>query len=132
MAAIKGKDTKPEWIVRRLLYGMGYRYRLHVKGIPGKPDVVFVGRKAAIFVHGCFWHGHDCRRGGRVPKDNHIYWVAKLSRNVERDDVNRSSLKAAGWHVLVVWECETKDREVLGQRLKDFLGPTKFMRKKDL
>lgn len=122
MAAIKGKDTKPEMIVRRLLHGMGYRYRLHAKGIAGKPDITFLGRKAAIFVHGCFWHGHDCRRGGRVPRDNQAYWGKKLARNAERDSANRASLEASGWRVLVVWECETKDAETLAQRLKDFLG----------
>lgn len=121
MQAVKSKDTKPELIVRRLLHSLGYRYRLHVKDLPGKPDLVFPARRKIIFVHGCFWHGHDCRRGARVPKTNTDYWVSKVSRNRKRDQVEITQLNDLGWEVLIIWECEVKDIEKLGQRLKSFL-----------
>lgn len=122
MSQVKSKDTSPEMFVRRLLYSMGYRYRLHGKALPGKPDLVFAGRKKVIFVHGCFWHGHDCKRGARVPSTRQDYWLAKVGRNKERDFRNVSSLEQAGWDVLTVWECELKDRDVLADRLTQFLG----------
>ena len=122
MRAVKGKDTKPEMIVRRLAHGMGYRFRLHRKDLPGKPDLVFPGRRKVIFVHGCFWHGHDCARGSRQPKQNADYWRNKIGRNVQRDAANLKTLEAQGWQALVIWECEMKDREALADRLKAFLG----------
>ncbi len=127
MSRVKSKDTAPEMIVRRLLHSMGYRYRLHGKALPGKPDLVFAGRKKAIFIHGCFWHGHDCKRGARIPSTRQDYWLAKVGRNRERDARNVASLEQAGWSVLTVWECELKDRVALAARLSEFLGgPASF------
>jgi DNA mismatch endonuclease, patch repair protein len=121
MRAVKGKDTAPEHAVRRALTAMGRRYRLHAADLPGKPDIVFRGAKRAIFVHGCFWHGHDCRRGARAPKANAVYWNAKIARNRARDVATQTALAAAGWESLVVWECEIRDAAGLTQRLGDFL-----------
>jgi DNA mismatch endonuclease (patch repair protein) len=118
MRGVKGKDTAPEMTVRRRLTRMGVRYRLHRADLPGKPDIVMAGRKLAIFVHGCFWHGHACARGARVPKANRDYWVAKVRRNVSRDETHRASLQAAGWRVLVLWECGLKDDGALEARLR--------------
>lgn len=123
MKAIKGRDTSPEMTVRRLVHGMGYRYRLHRKDLPGKPDMVFPRRKAVVFVHGCFWHAHDCRRGGRIPKSNVDYWAKKISRNVARDADAVARLEADGWRVMAVWECEVKDTSILRERLRSFLDP---------
>lgn len=123
MRRIKSKDTGPEMLVRRMLHAMGYRYRLHVKGLPGTPDVVFRSRRKAIFVQGCYWHGHDdplCKRG-RPPKSNLTYWSEKLRRNQERDASNLASLSAMGWKTLVVWECSLQDREALRSILTDFM-----------
>ncbi len=124
MRAVKSKDTAPEMIVRRLTHGLGYRYRLHQKNLPGKPDLVFPARHKVVFVHGCFWHGHDCKRGARAPKANADYWVPKIARNITRDSAHITTLRDAGWGVLVVWECETKvgDREQLATRLRSFLA----------
>lgn len=108
MRRVKGQDTTPELIVRKALTRLGVRYRLHRKDLPGRPDIVMPGRRLVIFVHGCFWHGHDCARGARVPKQNRDYWVAKVDRNRARDAANQSALAAAGWRVETVWECETK------------------------
>ena len=117
MAGIKGKNTKPELVIRSGLHALGYRYRIHVKDLPGKPDLVFPKYKAVLFVHGCFWHGHDCPRGSRVPKANRDYWLAKVARNTARDQRNRTDLEAAGWQVETVWECQMKDRAALKARL---------------
>jgi DNA mismatch endonuclease (patch repair protein) len=124
MRRVKGKDTAPEMIVRRALTRLGARYRLHRKDLPGSPDVVLPGRRLAFFVHGCFWHGHDCARGARVPKANRDYWTAKVARNRARDEKNRAALEAAGWRVEVVWECELKDGVALEGRLTRLLAPT--------
>jgi len=121
MRTVKSVDTGPEMIVRRMLHKLGYRYRLHRKDLPGKPDLVFPSRKAVIFVHGCFWHGHDCKRGARTPKTNTQYWTDKIRRNVERDAQAIIDLKAAGWRVLVIWECELKDIDRLRSRSVAFL-----------
>ena len=121
MSRIRGKDTKPEMIVRRLAHGLGYRFRLHRKDLPGRPDLVFPRLRKVVFVHGCFWHRHDCPRG-TIPKTNNEFWTAKLARNMERDAATLAALKSAGWSALVVWECETKDEAVLGDRLNTFLG----------
>jgi DNA mismatch endonuclease (patch repair protein) len=121
MRAVKSKDTKPEWTVRRLLHAVGYRYRLHGKALPGKPDLVFAGRRKVIFVHGCFWHGHDCARGARQPKTNAGYWSAKIARNRDRDRAHLAALRAQGWQVRFVWECEIKKPGLLA-KLKRFLS----------
>ncbi len=123
MAAIRSKDMKPEMVVRRLAHGMGYRYRLHRKDLPGKPDLVFGPRKKVVFVHGCFWHQHpdpNCR-DARPPKSNQNYWSPKLERNQQRDAEHTAKLKAAGWKVLTVWECETKHPDKIAKRLAKFL-----------
>lgn len=108
MRAVKGKDTKPEVALRKQLFALGYRYRLNVKGLPGKPDLVFPKYKTALFVHGCFWHGHKCKRGKRVPKTNEAYWTEKIARNKARDKKNTAALEKLGWRVIAVWECELK------------------------
>lgn len=109
MRRVKGRDTAPELAVRRLLRAAGIGYRLGGAGLPGKPDVVMKGRRVAVFVHGCFWHGHDCARGSRQPKTNADYWTAKIGRNRERDTHNNAALHALGWRVVTVWECDMKD-----------------------
>jgi DNA mismatch endonuclease, patch repair protein len=121
MRAVKSKNTAPELRVRRLAHAMGYRFRLHRKDLPGAPDLVFPGRRAAIFVHGCFWHGHDCARGARAPKNNAEYWQAKISRNKQRDIQAHARLIDMGWAVLTLWECELRDLADLEARLAAFL-----------
>ncbi|MGD0961444.1 MAG: very short patch repair endonuclease [Methylomonas sp.] len=122
MRAVKSCDTKPEMLVRRMVYALGKRYRLHRSDLPGKPDLTFSSLKKIVFVHGCFWHGHDCKRGARPPKANADYWTNKIKRNRERDEQTQNALHAMGWEVLVVWECQIKDREALNERLKQFLA----------
>jgi len=122
MRLVKGAGTSPELAVRRLIWRLGGRYRLNRKDLPGKPDIVLAGRRLAIFVHGCFWHGHDCARGARVPKANRDYWIAKVARNRARDAVVRSALSAAGWRVETVWECELSDASALEARAVGWLG----------
>jgi DNA mismatch endonuclease (patch repair protein) len=122
MRAVKSRDTSPERIVRSLLRGFAPHYRLHRKDIPGNPDIAYIGAKRAIFVNGCFWHGHDCARGARMPKTNADYWKAKIARNRARDAAHREKLAALGWRALVVWECELKDRAALEAKLRDFLA----------
>ena len=123
MANIRSKGMKPELIVRRLTHSMGYRYRLHRKDLPGKPDLVFPARRKAIFVHGCFWHQHadPACKIARRPKSNLDYWLPKLQRNVERDAEHRDRLSALGWQVLVIWECEVKIAAGLPERIEEFL-----------
>ncbi|MFZ2447437.1 MAG: very short patch repair endonuclease [Syntrophobacteraceae bacterium] len=120
MRAVKSRDTTPEMIVRRMVHAMGKRYRLHRDDLPGKPDLTFPRMRKIIFVHGCFWHGHDCKRGDRQPKDNAEYWLKKISQNKERDARSQDALKSMGWDVLVIWECELKDLTVLSDRLNGF------------
>ncbi|MBU1375851.1 MAG: DNA mismatch endonuclease Vsr [Alphaproteobacteria bacterium] len=122
MRRVKGRDTTPEMTVRRALTKLGARYRLHRKALPGNPDIVMPGRKLAIFVHGCFWHGHDCARGSRVPKQNRDYWVAKVGRNVARDAKSQDALAALGWRAETIWECDLKDAGALEARLRDLLS----------
>jgi DNA mismatch endonuclease (patch repair protein) len=122
MRAVKAKDTKPEIAVRKLLWAAGYRYRLNARALPGKPDIVLRPRRAAIFVHGCFWHGHDCKRGARLPQANGAYWRAKIARNSARDSATLAALKAQGWRALVIWECQIRDAAALQRRLTAFLG----------
>ena len=108
MRRVKSRDTGPERTVRRILRGAGIGYRLGGAGLPGRPDVVMKGRRTVVFVHGCFWHGHDCARGAREPKANADYWRAKIGRNRARDAVVRAALEADGWRVLTVWECDLR------------------------
>ncbi|HEY3798938.1 MAG TPA: DNA mismatch endonuclease Vsr [Caulobacteraceae bacterium] len=122
MRRVKGRGTGPERQVRALLWGLGARYRLNRADLPGKPDIVLPGRRLAIFVHGCFWHGHDCARGARVPKANRDYWVAKVGRNRARDAASNAALTAGGWRVETVWECELKDRPALEARARGWLA----------
>ena len=121
MAAIRGRDTKPEMIVRRLLHGLGYRYRLQGRGLPGRPDIVFAGRRKIIQIHGCYWHRHGCSKT-TTPKARQAWWEAKFEANIARDARNLALLEDAGWSVLTVWECEMRDRETLASQLVTFLG----------
>jgi DNA mismatch endonuclease (patch repair protein) len=123
MSRIRDKNTRPEVIIRKLLWSDGYRYRLHRKDLPGKPDLVFPGRRKAIFIHGCFWHRHDCRYF-KWPETHVEFWERKIGANVDRDNKNSSSLSDAGWSYVVIWECETKLKslENLRLRLKKFLA----------
>lgn len=122
MRRVKSRDTGPERIVRALLRRLGQPgYRLNRADLPGKPDIAYLGRRRAIFVHGCFWHGHDCKRGARAPKANADYWTAKIARNRARDAKNQAALEADGWRVLILWECELKDETAIARRLEAFL-----------
>ncbi|MFN3815341.1 very short patch repair endonuclease [Brevundimonas sp.] len=123
MRRVKGRDTGPEMAVRRALRALGVGYRLGGENLPGRPDVVMKGRRAIIFVHGCFWHGHDCARGAREPKANADYWRAKIGGNRERDRASEQALTLDGWRVLILWECDLKDTAVLETRLRVFLSP---------
>jgi len=120
MRAVRRQDTAPEMRVRRLLHRAGYRYRLHTKALPGAPDIVFGSRRKVVFVHGCFWHGHDCRKGS-LPKSRTDYWRGRIARNRARDVRAVAQLTAAGWGALVVWECEMADTDLLLARLRAFL-----------
>lgn len=122
MRAIRSKDTSPEMAVRRLIHSLGYRYRLHGSTLPGKPDLVFAGRKKAIFIHGCFWHLHTGCREGRIPDSRRSYWKPKLEGNRARDARNRRALRRLGWSVLVIWECQIAREEALRSRIVEFLG----------
>jgi DNA mismatch endonuclease, patch repair protein len=122
MRQVKGRNTSPELKVRKALTALGARYRLHRADLPGKPDIVLPGRKLALFVHGCFWHGHDCARGARVPKQNRDYWVGKVDRNRARDAKSCEALAALGWRVETVWECDLKDPAALEARLIGLLN----------
>jgi DNA mismatch endonuclease, patch repair protein len=122
MRAVKSSNTTPELAVRRAAHKLGLRFRLARHDLPGKPDLVFPGRRAALFVHGCFWHGHDCARGARMPATNRAYWEAKISRNMARDKAAKAALKKLGWKHAVVWECETKDPVKLGQIIARRMG----------
>lgn len=124
MAAVKSTDTEPEMIVRRMVHAMGYRYRLHVKSLPGAPDLVFPRLEKIIFVHGCFWHQHRCKRGHRMPATRRAYWKKKLEGNRRRDAANRRRLRRLGWRVLTIWECQLRaDRiEATSLRIRAFLA----------
>ena len=123
MRAVKSSDTAPERAVRAAVRELGYsrRYRLNGAHLPGKPDLVFTSLRKVVFVHGCFWHGHDCKRGARQPKDNAAYWTQKVARNRARDTASLRALRADGWSALVVWECETRDATALSAKLSRFL-----------
>lgn len=122
MARIRKTDTKPELIVRRLAHRLGFRFRLYRRDLPGNPDLTFPGRKKVIFVHGCFWHRHDCRHGQKLPNSKPDYWAPKLARNAERDRINAQKLHALGWKLLVLWECELTDTHKLERRMTRFLN----------
>jgi len=122
MRAVKGENTAPEMMVRRLVHGMGFRFRLHRKDLPGKPDIVFPRLHKAVFVNGCFWHGHGCTRGARAPKANAQYWRTKIARNSLRDAANIAALEANGWRAEVIWECELKEPMQVKTRLGRFLS----------
>jgi DNA mismatch endonuclease (patch repair protein) len=130
MQAVKSKDTSPELQVRSLIHASGYRYRLHNRELPGCPDLVFRSLSRVIFVNGCFWHGHGCARGARIPKSHTEYWTAKIARNRARDDATRRTLLAVGWKVLVLWECELRDEVRLKIRLRKFLGAARARKSK--
>lgn len=122
MRAVKSANTKPELALRKALFSRGFRYRLHARGLPGAPDLVFPKYRAAIFVHGCFWHGHDCPRGARVPKDNQAYWLSKIARNKARDQNTVKALIDAGWRAHIVWECELKDADAAAEKAARWLS----------
>lgn len=121
MSRVRSKDTTPELAVRRLVHGMGYRYRLHERRLPGSPDLVFWGQRKAIFVHGCFWHGHGNCRYARLPKSRVEFWKEKRLRNRKRDRAVEKLLRRSGWQVLIVWQCELKKPELLAIKLHDFI-----------
>jgi DNA mismatch endonuclease (patch repair protein) len=128
MRGNKGSGPGPELLVRRLLHGLGYRFRTHIRELPGRPDLVFTRRRAVVQVHGCFWHQHpdeQCRLRS-MPKSNSAYWSVKLARNVERDREQAAALNAAGWRVITVWECECTQPDLLAERLAALLGPPKL------
>ena len=127
MARVGAKDTKPEMIVRRMAHALGYRFRLHRKDLPGRPDLVFPSRRMVIFVHGCFWHRHPGCRLASMPKTRSSFWRAKFDANIHRDSIAIEMLRRAGWKVLVVWECETRDRSILAANMLSFLTPKKNM-----
>lgn len=122
MRRIRSTNTRPEIIVRKIVYRLGFRYRLHVSNLPGKPDLVFRSRKKVIFIHGCFWHQHPACPEGRIPKSRKSYWVKKLAHNVARDRQHLASLAGEGWRSLVLWECELGDESRVVKRLRRFLG----------
>lgn len=122
MRRVKGRDTGPERVVRRRLRALGVGYRLGGWGLVGRPDIVLPGRRLAIFVHGCFWHGHDCVRGARRPKANAAYWLAKIERNRDRDAHVQAVLAAAGWRPVVIWECRLRDVAALDATLREAIG----------
>lgn len=122
MAAVRSKHTQPEMYVSRLVHSLGYRYRLHVADLPGKPDLVFPSRRKAIFVHGCFWHRHSRCRYASSPKTHIGFWEEKFHANVARDRSVRRELKKQGWEILIVWQCELKQREKLAERIDEFLA----------
>lgn len=121
MRAVKGKNTRPEMTVRSALHKRGFRYRLHDKKLPGTPDIVFPSKLKVIFVHGCFWHGHDCERGARIPKTNADYWRRKIAANKVRDAQNNIHLHDLGWNVLAIWECEITSQNKWLKKAQGFL-----------
>ena len=120
MRSVRSKDTKPEKLVRSIVHSMGYRYRLHRRDLPGKPDLAFISARKAVFVNGCFWHGHACAKG-RLPKTNVEFWGPKIEANKIRDEKNLRALSQMGWRTLTLWECELSDKNGLRRRIRDFL-----------
>ena len=127
MSKISGKETKPEILVRKFLFSKGFRYRKNVKELPGKPDIVLPKYKTVIFVHGCFWHGHTCNRG-TLPETNHEFWQEKIGKNIERDARNASELKESNWNVIIVWQCEIKNKNERNIRLNKLIEEIKANR----
>lgn len=127
MKSVSSRDTGPELTVRRLLHCLGYRYRLHHGELPGRPDIVFPGRRKAIFIHGCFWHGHGCGKG-KLPKSRIEYWSAKINANRERDASVIARLEEASWQTLSVWQCELRNLNAIATLLREFLGPPRNSR----
>lgn len=126
MTSIKGTDTKPEMTVRQICRQLGYRgYRLHRKDLPGRPDMAWIGKKAAIFVNGCFWHWHNCGKGRRTPESNAGYWVDKLKRNRLRDAGNIKALRSMGWRIAIIWECELVNKEYIEEKIHRLLKDAK-------
>lgn len=123
MRSIKGKDTSPEMMVRRMVHALGCRYRLHVTSLPGRPDLVFPSRRRVIFVHGCFWHRHRCRKGRSLPASRIAFWRRKLELNAQRDRRVRRRLRTLGWSVLVIWECQLRRPDRVRRKLERFLTP---------
>lgn len=121
MGQVRSKDTKPEMVVRQLVHGMGFRYRLHVRDLPGRPDLVFPGRGKIIFVHGCFWHRHASCKNTRWPKSKLDFWKPKLEANKRRDRANQKALRAMGWKLMVVWECQLRNTAQVTKRIREFL-----------
>ena len=123
MQRVRSKNTRPEMMVRSMAHSLGYRYRLHHAELEGKPDLVFVKRRKVIFVHGCFWHGHSCPRGARIPKTNREYWIQKIARNRKRDQRTARKLRSKGWGVMTIWECDIgpAKADVLERRIIRFL-----------
>jgi len=124
MRAVKSSNTTPEIAVRRAAHALGLRFRLNRADLPGKPDLVFPAKRTALFVHGCFWHGHKCPRGNRMPATNRAYWGAKIGRNMARDQASLAALKKLGWKPAVIWECETRDPAALAKLIARRMGPT--------
>ena len=122
MAGIGSKDTKPELQVRKFLHAKGLRFRLHRKDLPGKPDIILPKMNTCIFVHGCFWHRHNCKKGRHLPKSNVEFWVEKLNKNKVRDEKNKKALQRLGWKVLVIWECQTEEHSVMQSIIDSRLG----------
>ena len=122
MRAVKSRDTGPELKVRRAAHALGLRFRLGRSDLPGKPDLVFPARRVALFVHGCFWHGHDCPRGARIPQQNRAYWQGKIARNVTRDAAAAANLRKLGWKPAVIWECETRDPDAISRLITRRVG----------
>jgi DNA mismatch endonuclease, patch repair protein len=122
MRAVKSENTRPERTLRKMLHAIQPGYRLHRRDLPGKPDVVYASRRLAIFMHGCFWHGHDCKRGARMPKHNAEYWRGKIARNRARDEKNVAALATMGWRALAIFECELRDERALKARLRKALA----------
>jgi DNA mismatch endonuclease (patch repair protein) len=121
MSQNKGKDTSPEISIRILIHSLGYRYRLHRRDLPGCPDMIFPGQKKVIFVNGCYWHRHNCKKGRSMPETRQNFWQLKFKRTVERDKRNLRKLRSVGWKILIVWECQTRDPKKLTPRLQTFL-----------
>lgn len=133
MARVRSKDTSPELLVRSMLHGMGFRFRLHRKDLPGSPDIVLPGRRKVVWVHGCFWHRHPGCKYASIPKSNHRFWDDKFKNNVRRDRSHQSRVEELGWEPLVVWQCELQDPEKLARKLARFLGlPSSAAQKKGL
>jgi DNA mismatch endonuclease (patch repair protein) len=127
MQSVRSKNTAPEMLVRRLIFRLGYRYRVHVKSLPGTPDIVLAARRKVVFVHGCYWHGHGCKKG-QLPKSGAEFWSKKIARNQQRDAEQFQALEALGWETITIWQCELGQRNDVEERLKKFLGPTNFDR----